>query len=438
MSDDLKSKRVLIYDYGLFVSLAETLARYFGEVRYFMPWKSSFPKSNSLIVGAGLTSVTRTTDFFDEIDSADLIVFPDVYDGDLQNHLRSIGHRVWGGGKGEEMELKRWEMKQLMERIGLPVQKVWRIEGLDTLREFLQKQNDVFVKVSTTRGDFETFHHETYQLSEPRLDELEHKLGAKKHILTFIVEDAINDATEVGYDGWTIDGQFPQQDALIGIEIKDAGYAGAIMPYKALPESVRNVNAKLAPIMRDYGYRGFFSSEIRLNGDKKPYLIDPCCRCGSPPSELYQEMYDNFGEIIWNGAAGKLVEPHATSKYGVLAMIHSAWADKNWQALHFPPAISRWVKLRNKTVIDGTVYVVPTDVGLPEIGAVIGVGETLLDAIKHLAENASQIKGHSIEIKLDAIPQAMKAFAEAEKDHKMKFGDGPIPSTGEVAELLAL
>ena len=36
-----------------------------------------------------------------------------------------------------------------------------------------------------------------------------------------IVEEAIDDAVEIGYDGYTIDGKYPQ-NAMWGIEIKDA------------------------------------------------------------------------------------------------------------------------------------------------------------------------------------------------------------------------
>src|SRR5512137_1964280 len=194
---------VLIYDNGLFVSWAERLTEYFDRVLYYNPCKNAFPKSNSRLVGTGIEGVEKVTDFWDVVDDVDLFIFPDVYDGDLQNELRRQGKRVWGSGKGEEIELHRWETKQLLARMGLPVQPVVKIVGLEALRDHLKSvDGKKWIKVSWTRGDMETWEHESYDLSEPRLDELENKLGAKKKVIEFIVEDDIPDAVEVAYDGY--------------------------------------------------------------------------------------------------------------------------------------------------------------------------------------------------------------------------------------------
>lgn len=431
-----RDKTVLIYDYGLFVSWAEKLTEYFGRVLYYMPWKSAFPKSNTLIVGKGLNGVERVRNFFDHVDEVDLFVFSDVYDGDLQEHLRSLGKRVWGGGKGEIMELDRWWMKQKMKEIQMPVQDVWKITGLAALRDFLKEHNNKFIKVSATRGDFETFKHENYDLSEPKLDELEWKLGAKKHFLEFIVEDEIPDAIEVGYDGWSIDGRFAEADAFMGIEIKDLSFAGAIMDYDKLPDSVKWVNAKFSPILESFGYRGFMSTELRIPESGDPYMIDFCARAGSPPNELYQEIYSNWDDILWEGADGSIVDPLAIARYGVLAMIHSQWADKNWQSLHYPQEISRWVKIRNKCVIGDMVYVAPQESGLPEIGAVIGIGDTLREAVHHLIFNARQIRGYTVEIKLDSISLALQEAQKGIENGVLVFGDSEIPTSEEIANML--
>lgn len=429
---NLKTKTACFIDNGLFTEVAIKLSQSFGKVLYWVPNFSAFPKSNLSLVGDGLEEITRIKNLWDHLEDIDIFVFGDVYFGDLQVYLRSIGKRVWGSGKGEDLELYRWETKQLLKSIGLPVQPVKLIVGMDALREWLKKHDDQYVKLSYFRGDTETFHAETYDLIEPKLDQLEHSLGAKKTVVEFIVESAINDCVEVGYDGWCIDGGFPPV-GILGYEIKDAGLIGVIKDYDELPEPVLKVNKALAGYMKANTYRGFFSTEIRFGEDGKPYLTDPCCRLPSPPSELYQEMYANYGEIIWHGAAGEIVTPEPTCKYGVEAMIHCPFADKDWAAIHFPEEIRRWVKLRNLTKIDGKYYVVPQNVGLPEIGAVIGIGDTLLEAINHCKANAAQVKGYQLEIKLDSIGDALKVIEEGEA-HGIHFSDDPLPTLEELEE----
>jgi hypothetical protein len=422
---------VCVCDCGLFVSIARRLAREFKRVLYFSPWVTAFPTSNSMLIGDGFDDIERINRPWDRIDEVDLWVFPDVYFADWQNMLVRLGKRVWGARNGELLELYRDESKQLLKELGLPVAPYEVIEGMEALRAYLRDHEDVWVKVSCVRGDFETFHSENYDLSEPKLDEIEYKLGAKKFVAEFIVEDNIPDAVEVGYDGFTVDGDYPAF-AFMGYEIKDLGYIGSTGLYSELPEPVKFVNRKLSPWFDKQQYRGFMSTELRITKDGTPYLIDPCARAGSPPSEVYQELYDNWGEIIWSGAGGDLVEPVPTAKYAVQAMIHSAWADKNWQAVEFPDEVARYVKLRNHTRIRGKDYCVPQAVGLPEIGAVIGLGDTLLEAVEHLRINAEQVKGYFLEIKLDSIGEAVEQMRKGE-EYGLSFTDQELPETEEIA-----
>jgi hypothetical protein len=63
------------------------------------------------------------------------------------------------------------------------------------LRKHLKANDDQWVKISGTRGDMETFGAKSYEKVEPRLDELEHNLGALKKVMKFTVEQGINDAS---------------------------------------------------------------------------------------------------------------------------------------------------------------------------------------------------------------------------------------------------
>lgn len=401
-------------DNGLFTDFALTLAPAFKKLYYWSPWANSFPKSNALLPGDGFDEMERVRSLFDAIEKSDLIIVPDVYYGDLQEHLVRQGKLVWGARKGEFLELNRMGAKALMKKYGVNPSPAEQVHGMADLREYLKAHEDVWVKVSTVRGDMETFKSETYALSEPKLDELEHKLGAKKLIAEFIIEPDINPAVEWGIDAFTIDGQWPKR-TFSGLEIKDLGFVGRVMEWDEIPEYLREPNEKLSPYFKEKQYRGFFSTELRILDDRTTYLIDPCCRLPSPPNEIQQMIFSNWADIIYQGAQGIMVEPEPAHKYGVCAMIHSSFADENWQAVKFPESVRPFVKLRNHCKIDGVDYCVPGEVGLPEIGAVIGLGDTLDGAIEHMKENAEQIKGYYVEIKLDSIEKALEERDKAEK-----------------------
>lgn len=406
--DNLSEKTALIIDNGLFIEIAKTLSSSFKKVYYACSWKSAFPKSNQYIIGEGIEGVTRIHDVFDYIDEADIIIFPDIYDGDLQLYLEAKGKLVFGARKGEEMELYREVMKEHMKKVGLYVTNYEVVKGIGALREYLKEHEDVWIKQNITRGDFETMHSKNYDLIEPVIDELEHSLGAVKHIKEFIVEDAY-DGVETGMDCYCIDGKYPTE-TLCGIEIKDCGYTGKFVEYDKLPECITDYNDKMSETMKDFGYRGFFSTEIRVSKDKPPYMVDKCARAGSPPSELYQLMYTNLAEIIWYGAKGILIDPIVEHKFGVEALIHSAWADLNWQAITFPKKYRENIKLRNACVIDGKYYCAPQKSGLVEIGAVVAVGDTLGEAIEMAKKIADTVEGHYIEIKTDSFDRAQEEF----------------------------
>jgi hypothetical protein len=420
--DSHKQRTALVWDNGLFVEMAVTLAKDFGRVIYFAPWVSGYPRSNAKRTGEGLPGVERVSSPWPYYDEVDLWVFPDVYDGPVQEFLVKQGKRVWGARMGEELELDRDGSKQHSRKLGIDIGNYTVIEGLDALREYLKRNEDQWVKISTTRGDMETFHAPTYEAAEQRLDELEHNLGAKKKIMEFIVEDGINPAIEAGYDGYTVDGTFAK-GAIVGVEVKDEAYLGRAIRYADMPKGVLSVNKKLSPALKDYQYRGWISTEVRCTPDGKSYLIDPCARMGSPPGELYPAMIGNWADIIWEGAGGVLIEPEFKAKWGAEILLDSDWADSNWQQVNFPKSVRENVKLRNLTVIDGEYYVIPQWTGCPQIGAVVATGESADEAIAECRRIGELVTGYSIDKPHAALDKAREELAKILGD---KMDDKPL------------
>ena len=400
------SKTAMVIVNPLFIEFAVRMARDFGKVYLFTPWVSTFPKIQQGWVGYGMEGIEKVDDVFgDHFDEVDIFIFGDIYRGDLQVYLESIGKRVWGPRKGEELEIYREVCKEVMARNGLPLQPWKVVKGLANLRAHLKKSKDQHVKIDKWRGNFETFFAENYDLVKPKLDEIATQLGAFQDELEFIVEDHLPDCVEVGVDAYCIDGQFPKH-TLCGIEVKDLGYVAEFLEYDKIPEPITRWTTKMAPELAQYGYRGFLSNEIRISEDKKPYMIDACCRLGCPPNELYQEFYTNLAEIIWEGSNGVLVEPKAIAKFGVEIIMKSDWAKTNWQPISFDHKWRKNIKIFNPAMVNGEYYAVPQDEDMAEIGAIVGWGNTLDEAIEMAYEAADTVSGYGIKIPRGSIDEA--------------------------------
>jgi hypothetical protein len=278
---------------------------------------------------------------------------------------------------------------------------------MDALREYLKAHENVFVKVSVTRGDFESFSSKNYEYIEPRLDELEHTLGAKKLIAEFIVEEAVDDAVEIGYDGFCVDGAYPN-DAVLGLEVKDKGYVGHVRPFAEMPKEITEFLNAISPAMKRYQYRNFLSTENRITKEHKSYMNDLCSRCGSPPTEVKLLNINNLADILWYGAEGESVDPEYLKQWEAQVMIDSFWSDRNWQAIQFPKEVRDNVKLRQCTVIEGQYYVIPQSEGSTCVGSVVGNGDTMEEAIEEVKAVSKQIEGYYLEIHDDALDDAQK------------------------------
>ena len=408
---DFSTKTALVQDNGLFAEIATELAKVFGKVYLVVPWENAYPKSAALRIGEGLANVEKIDSLWPVVDEVDLFVFPDVYHGALQDYLRSEGKRVWGSAMGEELELDRDYSKQVCTAHGLAVGSYEVITGMDALRDYLKDHDNRWVKISRTRGDFETFHADTYDLAEPRLDEIQRKLGALNGTVEFIVEEDIPDAVEIGYDGYTIDGRYPGS-AMVGLEIKDKGYVGKFLKANQMPEQIHTINDALSPVLKDYQYRNFWCAEARITKDGTPWVIDPCARFGSPPSELLMMMYTNLAEIMWYGADGEVVDPVPAGKWGAQVMLISGWANENWQAIDFPEDVREHVKLHFPVVVDGRYYVTPQGFDLPAIGAVCAVGETMAEAVEKVREVAEEVRGYYVEAPVECFDVADEEIAQ--------------------------
>lgn len=401
-----------VVDNGLFTYIAEAIAPAFSELHYWSPWANAFPDDKSMLPGVGLKGIKRANWWLPLVDDADLIVFPDCYYGPDQVWLeKSLGKRVWGSRMAEEMELYREHAKVALQEDGVPIGKWALCHGMDELRKYLQSHGNVVVKFSFTRGDKESFKVEDYYLSEPELDDLEHRLGPRKNERNFIVEDCIDPAIEIAYDGYTIDGEFPEA-SMWGIEVKGSCYACKVSDYKDIPSHITDNNAKVAYHLKDWRARSWFGMETRVDKKGTPWVIDPLVRMGNPPAGLVSCMYTNLADIFYHGAAGEMVQPEFEDEFGVQLQIYSSWSEEHWQPVYFPPKVAKYVKLQYHCKVDGVDYVLPTADKNPAVGSVVATGSSLDEAIKKCEEYADQIKGPGLKIDCKVLDSVKSEFGK--------------------------
>src|SRR5580698_1114444 len=410
---DLSSKRILVYDAGgLFAPIAEKMAESYGETLYFVPWVSGgFPTAKRRMVGQGLPNVTRVYSWLNYVPEADVIVFPDCYNSDESQFCRDMNRPVWGGGNAEGLEIQRWETRGIMESLDMPVIPAKRIIGVEPLRKYLADKEDLWIKRSIIRGDGETRHHVNAKVTEPWLVQQEHILGPRSTEIEFIVEDNVP-GKETGYDGPVVDGEYGNIGAY-GWEKKDRLYILKVCYNEDLPDPIRTVNESFAPALKQLGYRGFYSNEIRIAEDGTPYLIDPTMRAGRPPSECYMEVFDNWAEAIYWGARGKMVDLNPVAKYAAEVVLKSDWVRENYLMVDYPDSIAQWIKIGNKCVIDGQVYVVPQDD--PEFGSAVGIGDTPEEAAEMAEKNAEKVEAIDVDYLHGVWDCARKLIEEGEE-----------------------
>ena len=424
---EISSKTLLVVDHGLFLPFAERMARDgFGRVLYHTPWTQGFAVLRDNVIGDGLDDVERCEDIWPEIDAGnvDCVAFPDIGDSGLQLHLaKSLP--VWGSRAADRLEWDRLLFKEMQEKQKMPMPKYRVIQGIPSLRSYLKDNENKFIKWSKYRGDMETRKHINYALSEQWLDRFESEMSAVKNLVKFIVEDELKTDLEDGIDTLCVDGVLPDK-VVHGVEIKDVGYAGSVQDSKDINPEMMSVIGNFLPFLKQKQYRNFLTTEVRIKDDTY-YFTDITCRHPSPAGECELELISNLPEIVWAGAKGELVQPEFTAQFGVEVMIRHKGDEDRWRAIDVPDEVKQWVKLYRACNNGETYQIAPVSPQFSEIGAVVGIGDSFENAIKHLKENAEAIKNNPIEVDTDSIYYALKEIKTA-KGEGVTFTDKPLPN----------
>lgn len=409
---DLSKKTALVYDHGCFVELAIRLAREFGHVYYCSPWEDSFSKIDKAIIGEGFDEVERVSEPWKLIDQSkiDLVVFPDVHHSEMQLHIESLGIGVWGARTADKLEVHKHRFKLIQKELGMNHAKYDVVRGLEELREYCRENPDRWIKASPQfRGNRETFHHKDYQSSLETLAEMDLEFGLAGKLITFLAEHPLKGKLEGGIDTYCIDGQTPDT-VVSGWEIKDKCYFAEVIPWVEVIPELREVIEPLRPILKARRCRQMISTEVKI---EDRVLLEPTIRFPSPAGEEQMELYSNLGEIIWEGAHGRLIQPKITKRFACEAMVSHNGDSERIRQLRIPDSARRWVKLYNLFKVGDTYGTAP---GCDIIGAVVGIGDTPSEALSHLKENAGALEGEPVCVHVDALAKALQEIEEAQAE----------------------
>jgi hypothetical protein len=434
--DDISDMTVRCYDFGLFGYILEEMTE-FKKREYYCPWESSFPTSDKAMIGDGVKGIERLEYFEPGIKDVDLFTFFDFYKGPLQEDLRSRGKFVFGSGLAEIYEIDRILFKETLDKAGLPVIPCTIIEGgIDELREWCKEQPKgakLVIKSSCYRGDFETTVIDgvdnTIEDFLYFMDKLAYDLGVRKEQIVFICESILDAACEPGYDGVNSDGVFGDW-GMIGYEKKGDALIGRMYKNDDLPHIIKNVNDCMAPFftaegikkasdmktMPLAGYRGLYSMESIITKKGKCFPLDICCRAGSPSSEvLCGKLIKNWSRVVCDVARGKPPKIEIGAKYGAILKFHSSAGKDNFDVeVKYPKEIEEWVKIRNKYGDKSKIYSISQDKG-DNLGAVIGIGNTIKEATDLCLERIEMVHAQRIEWSKTAFDELIE---------KIKVGEG--------------
>lgn len=427
-----------IVDAGTFVPIARAMARSVAQCFYYSPWEQEFVGLERCCVGDGLPDIERQDDILDPdfLKKVDLWLFPDIGYGGLQRHLRhDLGKLVWGSMGASDLELYRTRFLDVVKKVGLEVVPHVKIRGLTKLANHLKEVENKWVKINRYRDNMETWHHIDWDHSQRELERLALMFGPLKECVVFVVVDAIdgddeNPVLEIGYDGWTVNGEFPES-SFQGYEKKNQLYLGSLLPYEQMPEQVREVNKRFAPVLADYGYCNFWATEIRVKGDKF-YFIDPTARMAGQTMEHLLHTCTNLPDVIYGGAAGELVVPEFGAEIAAEATLHytgSNGGGEEWKTFKVPEEAEPWTALYRFCKYDGAYHFPPHK--SDELGVVSGVGDTVQEAIESLHEHFALFDGEPVSIEDAGFVDLIEQIEDAQ-DEGVEFTDGKLPEPAEV------
>lgn len=413
--------KFLVLDNGLYCAQSEAL----GDggkntVKYWTPWARPFPTVNDYAKGHGYGALEKEVWFFDHVKDADAIVNLDVTGGDLINYLRDMhpDKSIFGSGRGERLEHDRVYFKQWLEHFKLPVGPYKVIKGLTKLANYLEKNPNKFIKTNIFRDEMESFFFGEWEDDKYLLDEKAVTLGMLKEDYTFIVEEPIECACELGFDGFFSGGKYIP--FTWGPEIAKNLYVGKVInDIHDMPDCLANTLDTIQPLLNRMDYRGALSTEERVITKDKSYFIDFCARIPAPLGQIYPVGIKNWPELVYKIGKKEDVEVECDHDYvGAFALSAEHAADHNVKVMVDPKHLD---DVRFQTISqnkDGYFAVK----GNTSVCVLVAGGKSPAEVLERLIEAKEYVNAYSLEKDpVDGIGTQFEEAMEGMKSIGIKF-----------------
>lgn len=422
---NLSKMKVAVLDLGLWLEEAVRFMQDVAEVVYCVPNMDAFKMPYKDKIGSGIDGIkqVKMDEWFDYLDKADFIHIPDNACAGLVEWLRRNDYPVSGVGYVEKLETDRYWGREQQKKEGLPVQSTLPLVGVTQLRELMTNGGGSFgredfpkkfyVKVDNDyRGVEESFCHDNWASSEGTLDRIAYKLGPYKEDIRFVCEELL-EGEEPGLDGITWEGDL-MYPTMGGYEGKGVGIIERVYRTpEELPPAYHLIHEGLRPTFKKYGTRFFYSTEIKVDTDHVPYLIDPTMRKAGPGTSAIQcELIANYTEVCYGLATGDKVNPIMKYKYAAACAFHSEEAINDWVRVQFPKEMRQWIKLRMACKKDGHYYAIP---GFDSLGTVVGLSNTVKGSIDLVKERMEQVKCKRIDTGIEKLEELIDSAEKGEK-----------------------
>lgn len=395
------------------------------HVYVFFPTEESFPTINKAIVGDGFPDIERAESIWDIKDHCDLFVFPDIYYSAEQIELEAQGKAVWGSRDADKYEWDRELFLDTLEELGMDVPDHTVITGITNLKLFLKDKENYYLKISKYRGSMETCHYRSWALDEGLLDSLAMRWGSVREKMRVLCFPAIDTELEIGGDTYCIDGQWPDT-MLHGIEWKDKCYLGSVTRREEMPPQLQEIMHCWGTVLGPHRYRNQWSMEDRVVDENEHFFIDATCRMGLPSTGSQLEAWANWGDIVWNGAHGILVQPRPTCRYTAEAMVKLHGNTAEWREVELPRELDQWLKAADCCMVDGKLcFPAEEEGGSEEIGWLVAIGNSPEEAIENICTLADGLPD-GMDANTECLAYVLKEIAEEEKQG-IEFGKDEIP-----------
>lgn len=377
---------------GLYAEQANALWEKGDTVKYWTSWQAD-QKFDWHSIGLGFGNLEKVKYAAEWYSWADSYFFPDVTGQDELSFLKTIypNKSFFGCGLAHKLEQDRWGLKKVLKDINIKFSQSERIIGIDKLRHYLILNKNKFIKISTFRGDVESFYAKDDKSVDLKLDEIANSWGPYKNKIEFICEDTIDSDVEIGAD-LIFNGIDYLKPYIYGYEVHKGMYFGRVSD--TLPPLLKDGMDKLKPVLKKLDYRSCISTEIKCVSKTESFFLDITCRLPSPLCALYNEYILNWREVVYKTGLKQDVKLNIKHKYVGAMPLNSYNGINHFIKIDVDKKDREHIKFVVVGENDGSYYSIK---GTEKICVIIAGGETVQEVIDIIKKYSGKVNADGLD-----------------------------------------